>query len=371
MFFININLLWSFNFFFYYLYLLFLTSLIFYLLPNTLQYSNTYLYKTMNFFQFLSGFDLYWVVLTPLTLMWLNLFSWNSLSISAWFGHLVFSHFQYKITYLILIFFFILTVAHSSFFYLTSKDVYDYYVIIFNFLFWTIFFFYSNSLFTIIFFIEVLSTLILLLLLTSNFASSYFYENLNLNLHNYFQKTTPFFFVQALLFFFWISLVSSLNLFLFLILFYLKFLTFEWFLFEFVFYHLTTLNDFKSVFSIFFIWFNLLFCIFIKCGLVPFYFWKPVFFKGMPLHTLMFYICFFYFFIFLFFLHFLLVYTNEIFYYYLQVNVILLFSGFFILFFMLCESYYIKTFLASSSILNTLFIFLTASALNTIDVFFI
>jgi hypothetical protein len=86
---------------------------------------------------------------------------------------------------------------------------------------------FTNDIFNLYVFIEILSTLITLLLITSTFSTTYFYNNLNLNLHNYFNNTTPFFFVQMLMYFFWISLISSLNLFFFLILFYIKFLTFD------------------------------------------------------------------------------------------------------------------------------------------------
>ena len=125
-----------------------------------------------------------------------------------------------------------------------------------------------------------------------------------------------------------------------------------------------------SFFFIIFIWFNLLFSIFLKCGLVPFYFWKPAFFKGMPLHSLFFYIVFFYFFIFIYFLYFFLIYLNEIFYFFTVINMLILCIGFFILLFILCEAFYLKAFLAMSSILNTLFVFLALNGINSSDFFF-
>ena len=79
---------------------------------------------------------------------------------------------------------------------------------------------------------------------------------------------------------------------------------------------------------------------------------------------------FFYFFIFLFFINFLLIYLNEIFYSYIYLNLLLLMIGFIILLSIICEAYYIKTFLATSSIINTLFIFLTLSSTNINDFYF-
>jgi len=227
--------------------------------------------------------------------------------------------------------------------------------------------FLSNNLFTFIFFLEILSTIITLLLVSSVFSSVYFYNNLSLTLNNYFNTTTPFAFLQTLVFFFWISLIASLNLFVFLILLYLKFLTFDWFLIEAIFSYIISLSNLKSIFYIALGWFNFLFCIFLKCGVVPFYFWKPIFFKGTPLHALMFYIVFYYFSIILFLLHFFVVYLNDLFYFNTTVNLIILTIGLVFLMFIVLESYYVKSFLAISSIINTVFVFLAMTSFNTVD----
>jgi hypothetical protein len=371
MFFINFSTLWSFSYFFCYIYIIVVFSIILYILPSIKDLINYNKFKNNNnSFDYLTGFDLYWLFLSPLVLFLIINFSWSSYSLSSWFGNLIFTSFQYKIGYFILFFYTIIVTAYSTSFYFSSKEVYDYKITCFNFFFWIVFLFSSNSIFTVIFFIEILSTLIMLILISSSFSTTYFYNNLNLNTHNYFNNTTPFFFVQTLMYFFWISLISSLNLFFFLILFYIKFLTFDWFFFEFVFFYIINLNNIKDFFFIFFIWFNFIFSIFLKCGLVPFYFWKPIFFKGIPNHALFFYIIFFYFFILLFFLYFFLVYLNEIFYFFISVNIGLLLIGFFILLFIICEAYYIKAFLAMSSIINTLFVFLALNGLNIVDFIF-
>jgi hypothetical protein len=111
-----------------------------------------------------------------------------------------------------------------------------------------------------------------------------------------------------------------------------------------------------------------MFCIFLKCGLPPFFFWKPAFFKGLPTHTLYFYVFFFYFHIFIFFIYFFLNYTSDLFYFNINIHLVLLFIGLLTLTFILCESYYIKAFIALSSILNSLFIFLTLASLTTTDI---
>ena len=58
---------------------------------------------------------------------------------------------------------------------------------------------------------------------------------------------------------------------------------------------------------------------------------------------------------------------NELFFFFTSVNICLLVAGFTILLFILCEAYYVKAFLALSSILNTLFVFLAMSGANTTD----
>jgi hypothetical protein len=72
----------------------------------------------------------------------------------------------------------------------------------------------------------------------------------------------------------------------------------------------------------------------------------------------------------MFFLYFLIIYLNEIFYFFIIINMCLLMIGFFILLFIICEAFYLKTFLAVSSIINTLFIFLSLNGTNFIDFIF-
>jgi len=346
-------------------------SIIIYLVANIKDFVSYSTFSNSTLFHFISGFDLLGLLFTPLLLVVVVNFSWTSPIISIWFGHLVFTSFQLKISNFLLIIFVLVWLAYISSFYYSSQEVYDYTIVTYSFFLWTIFLFLSNNIFTVIFFIEILSALITLLLITSVFSSTYFYNNLSLTNHAYFNQSTPFSFLQTLMFFFWISLISSLNLFLFLTLFYLKFVTFDWYTLDAIFFYIISVSDIKSLFYVSLAWFNFLFCIFLKCGLVPFYFWKPMFFKGIPVHALFFYIFFFYFSLFLFFIYFLLVYLNELFYFNMFVNFTMLLIGLLFLVFILCESFYIKSFLAMSSILNTLFVFLAMSSYCITDYVFI
>ncbi len=369
LFIINYSIVWSLSFFLPFLYIFFMFSTLLIFLSSVKDILLSSKFKKNTQFDYLTGFDFYWIFISILVLYFILNFAWSGPSTSAWFGNLIFSKFQYKINFLVIFIFYLIISVYSTTFYFSSKELFDYIAVCFNFFFWISSLFFSNSIFTFIFFIEILSSIIFLMLVTSTFSTTYFYNNLNFNLHTYFQPSMPFFFVQMLIFFFWMSLIASLNLFLFIILFYIKFLTFDWFLFEFIFFYSTILSDFKDIFLIIFIWFNLLFSIFLKCGLVPFYFWKPFFFKGMPVHALFFYIIFFYFFLFLFIIYFFLIYINEIFFYFIGASIFVLILGTFFLLTILCESFYIKSFLALSSILNTLFILLTLNSVNIVDFF--
>ena len=342
-----------------------------YLVSNVKEFTSYNSFMNTSSFTHVSGFDLLPTLSTPLLLILFVNFSWISSDLLSWFGHLFFSGFQMKITYIILTMFYFIWLAYITSFYYTSQEVYDYTIVSYSFFLWTLFLFYANNIMTVVFFIEILSTLIMLIIVTSTFSSTYFYNNLNLDQHNYFNQTLPTSFLQTIMFFFWISLVSSLNLFVFLTLFYLKFFSLDWATIEVVFFHIVRVSDMKYIFSISLTWLTFLFCIFLKCGLVPFYFWKPIFFKGIPLHVLFFYITFFYFFLFLFFTYFFIFYLGELFYFNLFLNVVILTLGLVILIFIICESFYIKAFLAMSSILNTLFVFLALNSYCVVDFLFL
>ena len=261
------------------------------------------------------------------------------------------------------------TVLISSFSF-TSKELYDYLVTLLQFFYWIVIIFLSNTIFSMIFIIEVLSTLLFLLFITSIFSSSFFYRNIDYSFGHIFQSSLPYVYIQSILIFFWISLLSSLNLFLFLLLFYTNLLTLDLFLLEYIFIYYININSFKEIFSLGISWFILIFCIFLKCGITPFFLWKPAFFKGIPFYTIFFYICFFYFFLFLFLIYFLTSFFINVFYYYSIIMVIVILLGIITLLGIICESYYFKIFMALSSILNSLLVFLALTIPHNININF-
>jgi len=370
MFFITFSSLWSFSFFFVLTYITLILSVISYILPIVTSYTKYTLSKNKSNFSFINGFDLIFVYSTPYILLLLLLNIWVAPSISSWFGHIVFTSFQIKISYLIFINFIVSIILFSTTTYFSSREIYDYIIVTFSFCYWIIMLFASNSIFTTIFVIEVLSTLIFLLIITSTFSSTFFYRNVNLSFGHIFQQTTPYAYLQSILYFFWISLISSLNLFLFFLLLYTKLLTLDWYLMEYIFLYFIQVNTLKEIFTLGIAWLIMIFCIFLKCGIVPLFIWKPTFFKGIPIYTLFFYICFFYFFLFLFIIHFLTSYFSSIFYFFSIITFIFVLFGLICLFFIICESYYFKAFMAISSILNSLLVILALSTTHNVDIYF-
>lgn len=254
--------------------------------------------------------------------------------------------------------------------YFSSSEIFDFLIAKFNTYYWILLIFYSNSLFTIIFVIEVLSALIFLILTTSMFSTSFFYKNISFDSKIFFHNSLPYTFLQSFLFYFWVSLISSLNLFVFSILLTNIFFTFDWTILEHVFSHIMNTFSLKEVWVVGFVWFVILFSILLKCGIVPLFLWKPTFFKGVNFNMLAFYILFFYFLLMLFFVNFLAAYFNCIFYYYSTIMIVFVLIGCLCLLLILCESFYLKIFFAVSSILNSLLVFLALVALHNFDFIF-
>lgn len=361
---------WSLTYFSLFVYFLFVFTAVLYLLPNLSLFTEAQSTRQFSSFYSVEGVDLIKLIATPLLLVLLVHSSWSGPTLTAWFGHIIFSYFQYKVTFVLFFFLLSYVVALASSIHYSSTLVYDYTVVFINFFAWLWLVFFSNNVFTFIFFLELLSALITLLLVTSTFSSAHFYNLADYSAHSYFQTSTPTSFVQTLLVFFWVTLVASLSLFIFLIFFYLQFLTFDWNVTDCLFSYLVASSSLKSLFTLSFSWLLLLLCIFIKCGVVPFYLWKPAFFKGMSLLSLFFYIYVYYFAIFFYFTYTMYFYFNEIFLFNLYVMSMLVLLGTVSLAPLLFESFYIKAFLALSSILNSLLIFYGLCSLQGVDTYF-
>jgi len=368
MFFLNFSNIWSFVFFLFQTYNILVFSLILYLLPLFLSNTNLNLKSNLKSkFYIISGLELVNLFTLPILLLTLLNLCWSSPALTSWFGHLIFSSFQSKIFYLVLIISLLTLYLLFSTNYFSSNEVYDFFISVINIKYWVLILFLTNSVFTFMFIIEVLSTLTFLLITTSSFSTSFFYKSVNFNLKSYLDNNHPYSTIQSILYFFWMSLLSSLNLFIFLTILYTTLLTLDWFLIEYVFYYFSTSSSLKNLLTLGFCWFIIIFCIFLKCGITPLFIWKPIFFKGVSMNMFVYYILFFYFFIFLFFINFITSYFNEIMYYYILVLLFFIFLSLLTLLAILCESFYFKTFFAVSSILNSTLVILSTSAPHQFD----
>ena len=169
------------------------------------------------------------------------------------------------------------------------------------------------------------------------------------------------------MFFFWVTLLSSLTLFVFLLTFYLKFFSFDFTLITIVFSYTLTLASLKSLTSVAFTWLLFISAISIKCGLLPFYLWKPSFFKGMTLVSLFFYVYVYYFVVFFMFVLVVYLYCHEVFIFFLTLTLLLVSLASLGLASILFESLYVKAFLALSSILNSTLILYGLCGFQTFD----
>lgn len=194
--------IWSLNYFFLAFYVILVFSFVLYLVSNVKDFMGYNAFSNSTTFTLVSGIDLLPLVMSPLLLIYLLNLSWLGCDLSGWFGHLLFTSFQLKMGYYVLIVFCFVWISYMGSFYYTSQEVYDYTIVSYSFFIWTLFLFYANNLLTVIFFIEILSTLIMLIIVTSTFSSTYFYNNLNLDKHNYFSQTSPTSFLQTIMFFF-------------------------------------------------------------------------------------------------------------------------------------------------------------------------
>lgn len=361
------NSVWALTYFSYVVYTFFIVSALLYILPNLPAYVVVNNFTANTPFISYNGTDLLKLLLTPIFLLLLVHTTWIGPSLTAWFGHLIFSNFQFKLTYVLYSFFITYLVVLLSTHHASSLNFFDFVVTVLNFFMWVWVLSFSSNVFTFIFFLELLSAAVTLLLVTSTFSSYHFYSNISFTQHSYFQISTPTSYLQTLMFFFWITLFASLALFLFLITFYLKFFTFDFSLVSSIFTFLVVSSSLKSLLSISLTWFMFLIAISIKCGLLPFYLWKPSFFKGMTMVSLFYYIYIYYFTVLFMFLYVVGNHFHELFTFYLSFTLVLVIIATIGLVSIVFESFYFKAFLALSSIFNSTLLLYALCGFQTID----
>jgi hypothetical protein len=282
-------------------------------------------------------------------------------------GHITLTSFSKKIVFLLLITFVIYLYSFFSSSFFASREIFDFLVVKVNSLLWLYVLFLSNSILSSFFVIEVLSALLFLMLVSSSFSSLTYYSSLDNSMHQFLGNVIPSTFLKSIIFFFWVSLLASLNLFVFTLIMYTKLFSLDWYLLEHAFFYVVQTSSYSSNMLLGLMWYILIFSIFTKCGLAPFFFWKPTFFKGLTFTSIFYYICIFYFSLFLFFINFITNNFHFIFYFFHNIFILLVIVGLFMVLFLVLEAFYLKTFLAISSILNSLMLFLAMSSSHVSD----
>jgi hypothetical protein len=360
---------WNLTFLFLIFYLILIYSLTLYYLPLLKSFMSTTAFKNETAYTHINSISLQKFLFFPIVVLLLITLTWVSPVVTAWFGHVTMASLQRSMTLLSLVSFALVVVMYSTNLIFNTKEIYDFTIVIYSASVWVFLLFYATNIFTTIFFIEILTSLVILLLITSTFSSSYSYDLGSAPQSLYFHSVMPKSMLNSLIFFFWMSLLASLLLFLFLIIFYTSVYTFEFTLVESSMeYILTTSPEtfLKTLVSSFLF----ISIIFLKCGLVPLFVWKPVVFKGLTLHSIFFYIGYYYYFLLTFLVYILLVELHDVLEYNKFTISLVLVIGMFMLFTILIESYYLKSFLAMSSILNTLLIFIGLATVPTSTYFF-
>jgi len=240
-----------------------------------------------------SNFELTPIFITPLLLLLSTITLFSITTDSLIFGHLCCSKTNLKL-FLIFSLLGCFTLKATKFLNLKQlRALLDLNSFLTFFIFSTLLLFFSNSVVSFIFLIELVTLQILILtVLWNSSLTPQFSHNLGLHSIRAFSISSLF---DALFFFFWTSFFVTIGLFLTLILLLKNFISSDWFLLETVaaFEFIRTGISTTQV-SLPLLLFVFLSALLVKSALVPFFFWKPVFFKFLSPQALFVYIVFFY-----------------------------------------------------------------------------
>ena len=137
-------------------------------------------------------------------------------------GHVVLTSFTKKIIFLLIVVFLLYLYSFFSSAFFSSREIFDFLMVKINSLLWLYVLFLSNSILSSFFVIEVLSALLFLMLVSSSFSSLTYYSSLDNSAHQFLGNVIPSTFLKSIIFFFWVSLIASLNLFVFTLIMYTK-----------------------------------------------------------------------------------------------------------------------------------------------------
>jgi len=350
------SVIWGFFFFFLSLYLLLAQTVTLYTISFITELNLSQSKSSNSRFTLLISWSLspllYFFLLMFVFLFW----TWSGPSVVSGFGHLTFTLFERKLGLLVWLVFslFLLIFLGSSV--VVGSSFYDFLITLSHFSYWLGFLFLATNVLTVSLVIEILTSLIMLVVVTSYAFTSQpllrytTQANYTLNLT---PQTT---YLYSLLTFFWVSLLTTLTLFLSLVILYTKVFTIEWSTLSWLTNYFIITSTTKDVSTLSFVWSLFLLVLFLKCAITPLYLWKPTFFKGLPLFTLFFYIAVFYFFIFIFFSNFVLTLFSDLLFLNTTFLLLVLLISTLLLPIIIYDSLNLKSFFALSSIMNSIIV---------------
>jgi len=123
---LNYSLINSLSVFFSFTYLILVFSLIAYTLPILLSSGSSANFTNKSRFSVIYSSNVLLFLIAPSIILSLLVATWSGPATSIWFGHLVFSNFQAKAIYLVIIAGAIVNLVFASTSYLSSREIYDY-----------------------------------------------------------------------------------------------------------------------------------------------------------------------------------------------------------------------------------------------------
>lgn len=296
-------------------------------------------------------------------LILLNSMVWVSPIIVTWYGHLIFTSFQFKYQFLVfnLVLLFIYLILQNII--TINKLNNDFFIFFYNFILWLILLASVTNFFTLIFILEIITLLVFALLSTSFF---FIKGNLYFTLNDFnnllFYNLTYINVIQTLLVLYWVSFFSSIFLFLTSFFIFFNVFTFEWVLLLNVLVFLKFFFNQVFIYNLYFIIYLIIMVFFIKFGLVPFFFWKLTFFKGVSFLFFKIYILLYFNTLFVIFLFYFFKYLIEFKFFFSLIFYPYLYFTLPIVLIYLYKTQYITSFLAISSLFNTYLLLMTLFA---------
>lgn len=273
-------------------------------------------------------------------------------TISIFYSHAIFSNNVKNFIYFIIFFLLLSNIILLNFLNVNFLNSIELTSIMSFFTVWIILLFCITNFFSFVFVIELISSSVFIyLIIFYNFNNSYnyFFKNFNSN--------KEILFLNSFIYIFWISFISIINFFLFIYLILNSTNVIDFFLIDYIL--IMQKNSYSSLnylFS-FYIFLILIFSFFLKLGFIPFFLWKPYFFKILPYKFIYLYVTIFFFLLFIFFVNLIIIHLNFYITDYYIIFILLLFISFILLFLITSNNSNIKIFLAISSVINSLNLF--------------